>query len=391
MKKRAFTLAEILICIGIIGVVASTMLPIVSKFKPDENKVRYLSTYKALTEIVPVLANNKSAFPMTNAYKPTVYYDYPLLNLDAPFVLDGTEYTGAAKFCRMLAASLNTSGAISCSANYDSSASPSFTPSFETVNGIQYMVQTNATLDEDSGEGSYQSDIFIDVDGAAGSNCFATSESCKKPDRFKFLVAADGHVVAADKLGEEYLKTRASWKLNRDKQPFGTMIAKLPDNELNLVLEKIPVELPPEPEVPDNSNDDSDANPGKVDIKVDLGDDDEDVIMTSKPDPEAACYKTTKTWATNDGGGRYTFAVASPQPTPNKLRTTNASCVYCECHNPSMPPGNYSNQRHYWYNANTGNWMEVVGVYSISSSDLAFPRYNKSDCGDIIVWNSWGE
>lgn len=42
MKKKAFTLAEALIALGVVGIVAALMLPLANKTKPDAMKVKYL-------------------------------------------------------------------------------------------------------------------------------------------------------------------------------------------------------------------------------------------------------------------------------------------------------------------------------------------------------------
>ena len=49
------------------------------------------------------------------------------------------------------------------------------------------------------------------------------------------------------------------------------------------------------------------------------------------------------------------------------LRETNAKGVYCEHHNPAMPKGDYSNQRHYVWNESTQQMEELPGIYYISA------------------------
>ena len=44
MRKRAFTLAEALIALGVVGVVAALVLPLANKARPDEMKISYLKT-----------------------------------------------------------------------------------------------------------------------------------------------------------------------------------------------------------------------------------------------------------------------------------------------------------------------------------------------------------
>ena len=41
MIKRGYTLTEVLVAIGIVGVLAAVMMPLVSKVKPNTNKILY--------------------------------------------------------------------------------------------------------------------------------------------------------------------------------------------------------------------------------------------------------------------------------------------------------------------------------------------------------------
>ena len=49
------------------------------------------------------------------------------------------------------------------------------------------------------------------------------------------------------------------------------------------------------------------------------------------------------------------------------LRKTNTPGVYCEQHNPNMPKGVYTNQRHYVWNSGTQQMEELPGIYYINA------------------------
>ena len=157
MKRKGFTLSEVLISVGIVGIIAAIMLPMVNKYRPDENKIKYLKAYNSLMELMPVVVNNRKAYPLMNSEDGVVYNEYPLLNTTASIEIDGKKYSGVEKFCRLVAMGMNTTGTISCPSTYDTSAIPDFQPSFETVDGTQFMIQTSIT------SGTYKSDIYIDV------------------------------------------------------------------------------------------------------------------------------------------------------------------------------------------------------------------------------------
>jgi len=222
-KNKGFTLAEVLISIGIVGVIAMFFLPTASKFRPDINKIMYLKTYDNLREIIQVIASNKEAYPLINLRTGVVHDVYPLFNVYAIYKHDGLEWVGPSKICNMLAEGLNIKEGIICTDEYNIAQEPDFKKSFETVDGVHFMVQTSKK------RYNYKTDIFIDVNGNNEPNCFATNVSCKKPDRFKFLLSADANLIAADSLGKSYLDTRANWKYNQDFNPVGDLVVFLPN------------------------------------------------------------------------------------------------------------------------------------------------------------------
>ena len=47
-KKFGYTLAEVLIALGIVGFISAIMLPMINKVKPDPTKVTYIKTFDAI-------------------------------------------------------------------------------------------------------------------------------------------------------------------------------------------------------------------------------------------------------------------------------------------------------------------------------------------------------
>ena len=76
MKKSGFTLAEVLISLCIVGILAAIMMPMVNKYRPDENKVRFLQMYHTLGETIPAIANSQKAYPIVDGS--LNYNDAPL-------------------------------------------------------------------------------------------------------------------------------------------------------------------------------------------------------------------------------------------------------------------------------------------------------------------------
>lgn len=96
---------------------------------------------------------------------------------------------------------------------------------------MQWIVSPQARTIE-SDKAIYQSDVYVDVDPSKKSkNCLYDSVNCKEPDRFKFLVAADGSVIPADPKGLMYVNTRKSYMKNKKQKADGE-VAVLLDDEL---------------------------------------------------------------------------------------------------------------------------------------------------------------
>ena len=187
---------------------------------------------------MPVIVNNRVAYPIVNEGDNIVYSNYPLFNTQAPFKIDNKVVNGNNKFCNILATGFNTTGEINCTDDYDTNEFPEFKKSFETQDGVQYMIQT--TSEKKDEKAVYQSNIIIDVDGEKGLNCFAAEDNCKDPDRFKLMVSSDGVIKIGDPLAQHFIETRTNWKLNRDLSTTGDMIADLDIDDKEKILEFLP-------------------------------------------------------------------------------------------------------------------------------------------------------
>lgn len=74
---------------------------------------------------------------------------------------------------------------------------------------MQWIVSQQRTVTPASNSATFQTDIYIDVNGKNGDNCMY-NVNCTKPDIFKFMVAANGTIVPADPMGRKYIATRKS-------------------------------------------------------------------------------------------------------------------------------------------------------------------------------------
>lgn len=235
MKKSGFTLAELLIALGIVGVISALLATALLTLQPDQQKAIYLKNYDALSKAVKELAHNDRLFPICQDNLNC--QEHPLFNTSSGvggrFVAIGE---GDGKLCRGLSYVFN--GQMLPNLNCDNQPltyeDGDWTPSFRTYR-TEWLVSTLRELSGNSA--TYQSDVYFDLNGPAAPNC-VYGDNCKNPDRFKFLVAANGTVIPADPIGQEYIKTRKNWRksnlnISEDRSTKETLLADLRSFILN--------------------------------------------------------------------------------------------------------------------------------------------------------------
>ncbi len=265
MNRRGFTLAELLLVLGITGVVAAVILPAINGLMPDKTKINYLKVYDEVGKNLKALAADSSLYPimLKNGSEDIDVSKIPLLNnsqpLKAPFK-DNTKYSGDKKLCNLMAFSMGVEGSNICT-NTSYPTSPSYT----TSNGMQWWISENKRdINTSEGKVSYQTDIYVDIDSSKNSpDCMYGEESCnnKTPDRFKFLVSADGTLYPADPVGMHYLNTRKNL-LKKKFKPEGDVLASLNENLLKQDYNKF---LDKEQDTTQNNQTESENNSGNND------------------------------------------------------------------------------------------------------------------------------
>lgn len=200
MKKlTAFTLGEVLVVIGLIGVIAALLMPTLSQMQPDRRKLMFRKAYSTVDRIVTELVNDDTFYPEALG---KVGFDNTTtdLNITANALNGMTEQT---KFCRLFAFKVNTldDGTIHCPSTLsDAHASGAGSvPSFTTTEGIEYYIP-NSNFAADMR-------LYFDVNGPEPPNCAFNASTCSAPDRFSVLIAPDGGLRVDGDYEKEYLKS----------------------------------------------------------------------------------------------------------------------------------------------------------------------------------------
>ena len=247
--NKGFTLAELLITVGIIGVISAVSIPAISSLRPDKTKIMYLKTYDTLVQAINSLASNSKLYPV--CYDPENINancsEYPLINTDIPIDnrFNGANFRGDKKLCNLIAESLGIDAdETNCQTSTYSFVGATFNNqfkdniSFTSPNGFRwYIVPAVATsFDNSSLTGTFQTDVYVDIDPQNNDNngtdesCIYNQDTCKNPDIFKFIIAANGHVTPADPKGKTYIETRKSF-IKKDKEMEVHEIASAADNQ----------------------------------------------------------------------------------------------------------------------------------------------------------------
>ena len=140
-NRRAFTLAETLVTLAVIGVVMALMLRAINRVNPDKEKTLFLKSYHGIEAVIAEAINDPTYYDQsyyTDAQRAKFnanelhmdFRDDPLDN--ASVVIDGAEKKGIKKanaICYYLATGMNTIGKINCDSNPTNY-------NFKTTNGV---------------------------------------------------------------------------------------------------------------------------------------------------------------------------------------------------------------------------------------------------------------
>jgi len=196
--KKAFTLAETVITLVIIGFIAVLTFSNLMKVKPDENATLFKKTFYTIQDAVRYLSNDTNKYPNEEDV-----FKCKSTDADCARVLKGKSYQ--QYFCEQVAEALNTVGKIDCG-TYEKSDNNGIISGnnyeFQLTNGAILNGFNQPFANEDSDDSTKDSiTICVDVNGLkTGPNkgCAFADKDVKKRDQFKFRIHFDGKVSTGD-------------------------------------------------------------------------------------------------------------------------------------------------------------------------------------------------
>ncbi len=197
MKKFGFTLSEILVALGIIGVVSAITVPMLGNLIPDQDKIKVLKCYKTIVDITNEIINDPSLYWTPNsaeAQASGVSVDCTGLectqkpNIEA---FNSNDYEGKDKFPNLF---------------------------FGYLDHSDYQTKDNIFWQNEIEENREYYIVTVDLNGEENGPNAVFSSTEKKPDRFIFRVNFDGRVMGFDPLTKAYLKNANS--LNDKKNDY---------------------------------------------------------------------------------------------------------------------------------------------------------------------------
>lgn len=227
MIKKGFTLAEVLITLGIIGVIAALTVPHVIANLPCENKLRFLQSHAALTNTINDLMSDETFYYTSNLggvglNRPGHVLDPDLQNhplVGQNFILDNPPTSANEKLARLVAFKMHiVDGPINCVND---------TCTFDTTNGVNWSFAEN-----NDNNGDNVSTVTIDVNTVPDDDNNVDTTFNNAPndadmvDRFEFVIDQWGGITPTSQLETRLLAEPSNLKM----ADFKALITELKHN-----------------------------------------------------------------------------------------------------------------------------------------------------------------
>lgn len=200
--RNAFTLAELMIAVGVLAVLASLTLPLIFGKMPDKNEAKLKKITYQIETVVSNLYDDDTAYPKKSDIYKVGFQNIQEVTVNGQtYGAEGTTEADVlkkkSKFSNLFYSQFNISGvnkpefseAPACTAS-DKTCKPPATKSFTTLDGVDWYLPLS---DFSNGYAV----MMVDINGSDTPNCYrdeATPNACLKPDRYIFYVGRNGTV-----------------------------------------------------------------------------------------------------------------------------------------------------------------------------------------------------
>ena len=188
MFKRGFTLQELLITIGVIGIVAAICAPAVVNIVPDKTKTIYMKAYTTLSNLTNEILNDSTLYYTTYdaSGNPNCEGMRCSDNPFGAFYNSQDYYVGATKYPAILASKMNL---IEDEPNYDNTSPTAAMVWFTTIDGVYWNFKVDTKSDID-GIMDYLAEANHDIlVGFNEENRLKVQETQGKPFHIEQLIA----------------------------------------------------------------------------------------------------------------------------------------------------------------------------------------------------------
>lgn len=196
MKKlKGFTLTELMVAMGVIGILVAVVTPAIMKTRPNKNKMMIKKSFYTAEQIVSTLINDERLYPdmkeicdrgVVEGEDPTKVYCAFGFDYDNSVRYEGETYAGNTKFADLFASRLNVKTEDETNHIY------------YTTDGIKWDLSQTVgawTKGQDTpGKFGDQTDaagvgeITVDVNGDEAPNCRESNENCSADDFDQYVI-----------------------------------------------------------------------------------------------------------------------------------------------------------------------------------------------------------
>lgn len=197
MKKRGFTLSELMITMTIVGVASALIVPAVQNIMPDKRKMLYMQKYTELVKVTQEIINDEELYYLNYARNLSDNtWEATCQGLSCPGTPTKNGYTsslysGSNKYKNILAKKI---------ANLD----PNSSQEFVDTDGTKYKITGGITV--------YNVELTLKINGDEKTY----NQGSKKPRKFIFKVDEYGNITPQDSLGKAYIRKPLNYNSHKE-------------------------------------------------------------------------------------------------------------------------------------------------------------------------------